>query len=95
MTTYVIVDNKVHTPEPYQEYIANVSATVAQYGGEYKVRGGDIILTDSDWQPERVIVIAFDSSEQALAWVNAEETQALHAMRRKYAESKMIVVEGI
>jgi uncharacterized protein (DUF1330 family) len=94
MTVYVIVDNKVHTPEHYQEYLRLITPTVAEYGGQYKIRAGKVHLFDSDWQPERIVMIEFSTKEAALAWVNAPELQALHAMRRQYAESKMIVIDA-
>ena len=96
MTVYVVVDNEVHQPEEYAKYLALITPTVADYGGEYVIRAGEILLADSDWQPERlVVVMAFPDAKSAKAWVESEEVKPIHAMRRKYATSKLIVIEGV
>ena len=95
MTVYVVVDNEVHQPEEYAKYLALITPTVADYGGEYVIRAGEILLADSDWQPERLVVMAFPDAKSAKAWVESEEVKPIHAMRRKYATSKLIVIEGV
>lgn len=95
MTAYVIVDNDVHDPEPYREYLALITPTVERYGGRYVVRAGKIHLADSDWHPERMVVIAFDDADAARRWVEAEDVAPIHAMRRRYATSKLIVIDGV
>ena len=62
-------DNMVQDPEQYALYIEEVAPTVAAFGGRYLVRGGAVVLTDSNWQPSRLVVIEFPSSTAALAWV--------------------------
>jgi uncharacterized protein (DUF1330 family) len=94
MTVYVIVDNQVHNPEAYKEYLALITPTVAAYGGRYLVRAGKIHLTDSEWRPDRLVVMAFDTAEQATTWVNSPEIAHIHAMRRANATSKLIVIDG-
>ncbi len=95
MTVYVVVDNNVLQPEAYKEYLALITPTVAEFGGSYVVRAGTIHFTDSAWRPERLVIMAFPDSEQALAWVQSESLAHIHAMRRKYATSKLIVIDGV
>lgn len=94
MTVYVVVDNEVHNPEAYKEYLALITPTVTEFGGRYLVRAGKIHQVDSDWKPGRLIIMAFDTSEAALAWVNSPEVAPIHAMRRANATSKLIVIDG-
>ena len=95
MSVYVIVDNDVHDPEPYAEYLRLVTPTVAQYGGRYVVRAGHIHFADSDWHPGRLVVIEFDDVAAARRWVEAEDTQEIHAMRRRHASSRLIIIDGV
>ena len=95
MTVYVIVENDVTDAPAYQTYIDAIAPTVATYGGRYLVRGGDILFADSDWRPPRLVMIAFATHDAALAWIQAPELAALHAMRRRYAASRMILVDGL
>ncbi len=95
MTTYVIVDNDVLDPEPYKEYLKLITPTVEKYGGRYVVRAGRIHLKDSDWSPDRMVIIAFDDAESACRWVEAEDVVPIHNMRRKHAHSRLIVIDGV
>ena len=72
MTVYVVVDNEVHNPEGYKKYLALITPTVAQFGGTYVVRAGKIHLVDSDWKPDRLVIMAFPTAEQAMAWAEVQ-----------------------
>ena len=48
MTTYVVVDNEVHNPERYKEYLELITPTVEQYKGTYVIRAGEIFFSDTD-----------------------------------------------
>lgn len=95
MTAYVIVDNHIIHDEPYEAYIKAIGETVEQFNGKYLVRGGEIIFSDSEWNPPRLVVIAFPNRDKAMAWVNSKELAPLHEIRKRYAESQMIVIEGV
>ncbi|MEM1112509.1 MAG: DUF1330 domain-containing protein [Pseudomonadota bacterium] len=95
MTVYVVVDNDVKNPEPYREYLSQVTPTLAAYGGVYLVRAGTIHQADSEWAPERLVIVAFPSLELASAWVNDPEMAHIHAQRREHADSRLIIVDGV
>ncbi len=46
MPAYVIVDVQVHDPEGYAEYRQLSGASVAQYGGQFLVRGGAVEVAE-------------------------------------------------
>lgn len=95
MTAYVIFDIDVHDNEGYQEYRRLGAPTVAQYGGRFIVRGGTAANLEGAWEPKRMIVIEFDSAEQARAWHSSPEYQAAKAIRDRTANSVAIVVDGV
>lgn len=95
MSVYVIVDNDVIDPQPYRDYLALITPTVARYGGRYRVRAGQIHFADSDWRPDRMVVIEFDNLEAAQAWVDSDDTREIHAMRRRHAHSRLIIIDGV
>ena len=95
MTIYVVVDNEVHNPEEYKRYLERITPTVKKYNGDYIIRAGEIFLADTDWRPDRLVVIAFATKEDALAWVESEDVKPIHDMRRSHATSKLIVIEGV
>lgn len=95
MTAYVIVDIEVTDPVGYQEYVKLAPPTVTLYGGKYIARGGRTEILEGDWSPNRLVILQFDSIEQAKKWLNSPEYRKARALRHKYAESKMVVIEGV
>lgn len=94
MSAYIIVDVQVTDPEAYAGYIKLVPATVKAYGGKFIVRGGAAENLEGDWEPNRVVVLEFESVTQAKAWYNSEEYREPKGIRHGASHGKMIVVEG-
>ncbi|HVD00876.1 MAG TPA: DUF1330 domain-containing protein [Candidatus Dormibacteraeota bacterium] len=95
MAAYVIADIDIHDPEGYEDYRTRVPATITAYGGRYLARGGAITPLEGDWEPQRLAVLEFESSEAALAWYRSEEYRPLLAIRQATATSKLVLVEGL
>jgi len=95
MTAFVIVEIEVNNPEGYEEYKKLAPQPIAEYGGKYIARGGRSENLEGDWQPNRIVILEFESVEKAKKWLDSEEYREAKKLRHKYATSNMIVVEGI
>lgn len=95
MTAYVIVDIEVHDPVGYEEYKKLSPAAIALYGGKYIARGGKTETLEGDWSPSRLVILQFESSEQAKDWLNSPEYSEVKKMRHATTRSNMIVTEGL
>ena len=95
MPGYMIADVNVTDPEGFEEYRKLVSATIEAYGGRYLVRGGDTETVEGDWNPSRLVILEFDSVEQAKAWYYSEEYAGPKEMRHNSATTNAIFAEGI
>ena len=96
MAGYIIVDVEVHDPEGYREYTSQVPDTLQPYGGEFIVRGGTSHTLEGHWNPRRVVVIRFPSSEQARAWHASPAYQAILPIRHRNATTHFVtVVDGV
>ncbi len=95
MSAYVVVDIEVTDPEGYKEYVKLAPATVAQYGGRYLARGGHTEVLEGEWQPKRLVILEFESIEQAKAWLHSPEYAPARALRHRYARTNMVVIEGV
>ena len=84
-------------PTGIKEYGAKVLETLAPFNGHYHfvVRGGKTESLDGDARPKGIVVIAFDSSEQAHAWYNSPAYAAIRPIRLGAAKGRMFVVEGV
>jgi len=95
MTAYLIFDIEVTDPIGYEDYKRLASPTLAIYGGKYIARGGNTEVLEGEWIPKRLVVLEFENSERAKAWLNSPEYEEARALRNKYAKSNMVVVEGL
>jgi uncharacterized protein (DUF1330 family) len=94
MTAYVIVDIDVHDSVGYDEYKKLAPAAVALFGGKYIARGGNTETLEGDWSPSRLVILQFESVEQAKEWLNSDEYSQARKMRHSTAKSNMVVIEG-
>ena len=94
MTAYVIVDIEVTDHEGYKEYVKLAPEAVKLYGGKYLARGGPNETLEGDWHARRLVILEFESTDQAKSWLHSEEYAPARALRHKYAITNMVVVEG-
>lgn len=94
MSVYVIIDIAIVDQELYEEYVARVPAVVEQYGGRYLVRGGEVVTLAGDWKPQRIVVLQFESSDQAQEYLTSPEYLALAPLRENSMIFRAIIVPG-
>jgi uncharacterized protein (DUF1330 family) len=75
-------------------YSAQVESTFRPFGGRYIVRGGNISKLEGDGPRGGMVVIKFDSKEQAQAWYDSPAYRKLMPIRHKSATSRVHIVEG-
>lgn len=83
----------VRDAEAYKEYVEKDTPILEALGGKFIVRGGQCEVPEGEVF-ERHIVIEFPSYQQALAAYHDSDYQVVADIRRRTAESTMIVVEG-
>ena len=94
MPAYVIVDIEITDPTGYEEYKKLAPATIQLFNGKYLARGGPNETLEGDWKANRLIILEFENTAKAKAWLTSPEYAPARSLRHKYARSKMIVVEG-
>jgi uncharacterized protein (DUF1330 family) len=94
MVAYVVNEIVVTEPERFLTYSQQVPAILAQYGGEYVVRGGAPERVDGPEPPERLVVLRFESRGAALAWRNSPEYLAILPIREATSTSRVYIVDG-
>jgi uncharacterized protein (DUF1330 family) len=94
MTAYVISDIHVHDAATYREYAAMVPATLEPFGGRFLVRAGKHETLEGGWQPQRLVVIEFPSTDQARRWYQSEAYAAAAAIRHRASTGSLVLVEG-
>lgn len=77
----------------YLEYINAVKSIVSKYHGRYIVRSEKITALSSEWSPNRVIIIEFDTREQLEMCFSSEEYKQIAFLRENSVDSKAIIIE--
>jgi len=91
---YLIVEVEVRDAERYKDYTSATPAVVAQYGGEFIVRGGKFETLEGAAPRGRVVVIRFPSYDRALEFYRSDDYAELLKLRLALTESRAFLVEG-
>jgi uncharacterized protein (DUF1330 family) len=91
MSAYVIVEVDIKDPERFEDYRAMVPSSLEVFGGRFLVRGGALETLEGSWQPPRMVIIEFDSVEQAKRWWDSDEYREARNLRQATADTRMIV----
>ncbi|HNJ75179.1 MAG TPA: DUF1330 domain-containing protein [Azospira sp.] len=93
---YLIANAAVSDAEAYEGYKKLAAVAIAQYGGRYLVRGGALDVLEGQWAgAPRVVIVEFDSVEQARKFYDSPEYRAAREARVGAADMNMLVVEGL
>lgn len=91
---YWIAHVTVKDPGGYKDYVAASKIAFDRYGARILARGGAYEQVEGRDQP-RNVVIEFPSLQAAQACYHSPEYQAAKAIRLKYAEAEIVLVEGV
>jgi uncharacterized protein (DUF1330 family) len=95
MTACVIIDINITDPVRYEEYRILAAPTVAHYGGQYIAHGGTTEILEGSWAPGHLVILQFDSVEQAKTWLDSNEYHEPGRLRHETVVSNMVVIEGV
>lgn len=90
---YIIGHITVNDPDAYAEYIRRDTPILERLGGRFVVRGGASEVPEGT-SHDRHVVIEFPSYEAAKTAYHDPEYQEVAEIRRRSAESVIILVEG-
>ena len=94
MAAYIIARIRVTDPTQYEEYKKLSPAAAAAFGGEFIVRGGETETLEGAEETRRLVVVRFDSMDEARAFYRSEQYQAAKAAREGAAEAQFVLVDG-
>jgi uncharacterized protein (DUF1330 family) len=94
MAAYVIVNVKTSNPVEYERYKEMAQKTVADFGGRYLARGGQMTVLEGSWQPTRIVVLEFPSYERAHQWWHSQDYARAKELRQRLATTDLLIVDG-
>ena len=91
---YWIAHVDVTDAEAYKDYVAAAKIAFDKYGARFLARGGAYEATEGRGRA-RNVVIEFPSLKAAQDCYHSPEYEAARAIRHKFADAEMVLVEGI
>ncbi len=95
MSAFVVADIQIENPEEYEKYKQLVKPIAEKYGGNYRVRGGDMDVRETDlWTPTRMVIIEFPDMSAARAFLDSAEYAPVKPLRRDNAKCTLVILDG-
>ena len=95
MAAYVITYLDITDPQAFAAYQAAAFPTIAPYGGRPLVAGSNLEVLEGMLHPKSVVVLEFDTLDQARKWYASPEYAKTIPMRQRAADANVIIVEGL
>ncbi len=92
-TLFAIMVEEIYNRDMYDIYINQVVEIIRSHNGEYVVRT-DNILPFTGKQPQRCIIIAFDSMIQAKQCFFSKEYERIKPLRENSTKSRAFFIEN-
>lgn len=91
---YWIARVDVRDAEGYKDYVTAAKIAFDKYGARFLARGGEHESVEGE-DRARNVVIEFASLAAAQTCYHSPEYQRAAAIRRKFADAEMVLVEGL
>ncbi|WP_221033395.1 DUF1330 domain-containing protein [Pseudomonas cichorii] len=92
---YYVAEFEPVTPGAIKPYSERVESTFKPYGGRFIVRGGEVEGLEGEQPMGRLVVIAFDSIQQARAWYHSAAYEEIKPIRHQAGKSNVYIVQGV
>ena len=97
MSVFCIGNIDIRDFEKYRNsgYLENAARTITEYGGRYRVRGGQTKIIEGQPVLHRLVVIEFPSMESFESWYSSDAYAPWKKIRQELSETDFFVVEGL
>lgn len=93
---YLLFEVDVTDPEVYiAEYGAAAFPILKKYGARVLINKGRQETIEGGWAPPSIVVVEFDTYDQARAFYYSEEYQKAAQIRHTASTGRAVLVEGI
>src|SRR5271155_2412181 len=97
---YIIAEVEVDpakqaNPVEAKRYAEEAPKSLAAFQARYLIRGGNVQTLEGDAPRGYIVVIAFDSVEQARDWYNSPAYEAIKPIRQNTTKSRLLLAEGV
>ena len=94
MTVYLIAQLTINDRERYRRYAEGFVEIFAKYGGKLLSVDEEPEVLEGDWPYARTVLLSLPSKEQAEAWYNSAEYQALAQHRLAASSTNLVMIKA-
>jgi uncharacterized protein (DUF1330 family) len=91
---YLILDFTIVNLPEFMEYVEKIPAYLKRHKGKYLVEGVTPEVIEGDWFPNTIVVLEFNSTENAKQFISDPEVKELFKIRHHTTNSNLILVNG-
>jgi len=95
MAHYIIAEISIADREEYALYEAGFMAIFSRYQGTMLAVEEQPELLEGEWPHSRTVLVEFPNREQALAWYQSEDYQALASHRKRASNGNLVLIKGL
>jgi len=94
MKGYLIANIEVTDPARFEEYRQKVTTLMAEFGGRYIVRGGEVRKLEGDLVWRRLVIVEFPTLDAAQRFYDSPAYQPLLNLRLASTRSDVVLAQG-
>ena len=96
MNVYVVGQLNIHSSEEYENYLSGFMPIFERYNGELLATSKEKTeVLEGSWALPRTVLMRFPNDQAARAWFNDPDYQKLAEIRRRTADTNLVIVQGI
>lgn len=96
MSVFVVGQLNIHAPDEYEDYLNGFMPIFERYKGELLATSKqETEVLEGTWAMPRTVLMRFPTAEAARSWYNDPDYQKLAEIRRRNADTNLVIVHGI
>ena len=95
MSVYLIAQLNIHDRVTYAKYGSAFMDIFTRYGGKLLSVEEAPLVIEGEWGYTRTVLLEFPSQEQARAWYESEDYQAIAQHRRSASAANLVLIRGL
>ncbi len=95
MAAYLIFDVEVTDPAAADGYAELANESLVPFQSKTILHGGMVEVLEGDWEPKTLVIVEFESMEQARQWYNSRAYSKAKDILHRAASTNVILVEGV
>lgn len=95
MPAYVEIRIKADDPSLLKDYQKVAPSIIEKYNGKFLVRGGEVVSLEGTEEKRRIVIIEFQSLEDAKKFYNSTEYQNAIKLREGVSVAEIIALDGV